>query len=253
MSIESPKRILIVEDEQIVALDLKMRLEGMGYEVVGHAAMGEDSFEIAANNQPQLLLMDIKLAGNIDGIQTAELMRTFYNIPVIYITAFADTNTLERAKKTRPYGYIIKPFTDQELKSNIEMAFYNHKADIESENGDAWLEAMINITRDAVIAVDEQANIKFMNSIAEEITGHTQNETVGSPVYDVFTAFHLDENTPITNIMKDLSPKNQSHALRLITATGREMAILCRATTIKNPIKEITGVLLIFHEVIHKF
>lgn len=249
MNTENPTRVLIIEDEQIVALDLKMRLESMGYEVVGHVSMGEDSFEIAANKHPDLLLMDVKLAGNIDGIQTAELMRKFYNIPVVYITAYADSTTLERAKKTRPYGYIIKPFTDQELKSNIEMAFYHHRKMRQTENGDAWLNALINAIRDAVIAVDSEANIKFMNANAEGITGYTQEDAIGQPVYDVFSAYHWDSNLAISNILRDITPEGKFQNLRLISKTGREIPIQCKAKTIKDSIKKVTGILLIFGEI----
>ena len=189
MAEERPTRILIVEDEEIVALDLTMRLESMGYEVIGNVAKGEKSFLLASENHPDILLMDIKLAGNIDGIQTAELMRKFYNLPVIYLTAFADNATLQRAKKTHPYGYIIKPFTNDEIKSNIEMAQYNHQKTRQLEEGAEWLPDIVDGIRDAVIAVDKFGNVKFMNSKAEIITGFSEKQAIGLPVNTVFDAY----------------------------------------------------------------
>lgn len=249
MNINEPKRVLIVEDEQIVALDLKQRLENMGYEVVGNVAMGEKSFEVAANNKPDLLLMDIKLAGTIDGIQTAELMRKFYNLPVVYLTAFADTATLERAKTTQPFGYIIKPFTDQELQSNIEMALFHHGEVSQSREGDTWLEVLINSIRDAVISVDDEAKIKFMNSNAEQITGYFEEDVVGRPIYEVFSTLLRDNRKPVNNLFSDLRINGREQSLILISKSGREIPINCRAATIKDSIKKIKGVVLVFYTI----
>lgn len=120
-------RILIVEDESIVAMDMQRRLEGLGYEVVGHVMRGDEALEATARREPDLVLMDIHLKGDIDGIQAAEQIKQEYRVPVIYITAYSDENTLERAKVTEPYGYILKPFQEREIHSAIEMGLYKHK------------------------------------------------------------------------------------------------------------------------------
>jgi len=119
-------KILIVEDEFIEASDLKKRLENLGYSVLGIVGTGEDAVKKAEELDPELVLMDIMLKGNMNGIQAAEQIMENHDIPVIYLTAYFDNQTLEQAKKTAPYGYIIKPYEDMGLRSAIEMAVYNH-------------------------------------------------------------------------------------------------------------------------------
>jgi signal transduction histidine kinase len=122
-------KILIVEDESITALDLQARLRGLGYRVPRFVATGEEAIVQAEEIQPHLVLMDIRLKGDMDGIETAELIRQRLDIPVVYLTAYTDGDTLQRAKITEPFGYLLKPFEERELYTTIEMALYKHQAD----------------------------------------------------------------------------------------------------------------------------
>ena len=124
-------RILIVEDETIVALDLKNSLTILGYDVVGMATSGLQAVEKAKKERPDLVLMDIILKGEMDGVQTARAIRSHLNIPVIFLTACVDEKTLQRAKVTEPFGYLIKPFEERELHSHIEIALYKHRMERE--------------------------------------------------------------------------------------------------------------------------
>ena len=117
-------RMLVVEDERIVSMDLQGRLRSMGYEVAGTAVSGEEAIDKAERLRPDMILMDIMLDGKLDGIQAAEIIRSRYNIPIIYLTAYADSATLDRAKITEPFGYILKPFEERELHGHIEIALY---------------------------------------------------------------------------------------------------------------------------------
>src|SRR5664279_3980692 len=119
-------RILLVEDELIVAMDIQQRLELLNYQVVGQAVSGEEAVRLAKELDPNLILMDIKLRGPMDGIEAASQIRAFSEVPIIYLTAFADENTLKKAKLIGASGYLIKPFEDSELRSNIEMALYKY-------------------------------------------------------------------------------------------------------------------------------
>ena len=125
----SKVQILVVEDESIVAMDIKNRLQLLGYAVPAIAFSGEQAVSKAKDNLPDLILMDIKLKGDMDGIDAAEEIKALYNIPVVYLTAYADDNTVKRAKITEPFGYLLKPFEERELHTTIEMALY--KADLE--------------------------------------------------------------------------------------------------------------------------
>ena len=122
-------RILIVEDENIVALDIQAQLRKLGYESIGHVAHGQEAINVAKAQRPDLILMDIQLAGDMDGIAAAQIIRTECDLPVVFITAYDADEILARAKLTEPYGYVLKPFSERELHNVIEMALYKHHAE----------------------------------------------------------------------------------------------------------------------------
>ena len=128
-------RLMVVEDETIVSLDLQSRLRTMGYEVVGAVGTGEEAISKAGEHRPDLVLMDVGLRGNIDGVQAAEQIKKSYQIPVIFLTASSDERTIQRAKLTEPFGYILKPFEDRELHSHIEIAVYKHGSEAQLRKG----------------------------------------------------------------------------------------------------------------------
>ncbi|WP_321423517.1 response regulator [uncultured Methanobacterium sp.] len=119
--------IMLVEDEIIVAADVKNRLENMGYDVLGIFDTGEEAIQKAGELKPDMVLMDIVLKGEMDGIDAAQEIHELFDIPLIYLTAYSDEKTLERAKVTEPFGYVLKPFEDREIQSAIEMALYKHQ------------------------------------------------------------------------------------------------------------------------------
>ena len=119
-------RILVVEDEHIVAMGIKKMLKSLGYQVTGIASTGEDAISKAESTFPDLVLMDIMLKGNIDGIEAAREIITRFGLPVVYLSAYSDSQILERAKQTGPFGYIVKPFEERDLHSSIEVALQRH-------------------------------------------------------------------------------------------------------------------------------
>lgn len=132
-------RILVVEDELIVAEDLKMTLASLGYDVAGVTGTGEGAIDLAEKTRPDLILMDIMLAGELDGISTADRIQKILSVPVIYVTAYAGEALITRAKSTKPFGYIVKPFNEREVRSNIEIALYRHRMEQETKKRDAVL------------------------------------------------------------------------------------------------------------------
>ncbi len=127
------KQILVVEDESIVAMELHTRLQDLGYAVMDTCKSGEQALKAVRNEHLDLVLMDIMLRGEMDGIETAKQIKQMANVPVIFLTAYADVSTLDRAKQAEPYGYLIKPFQERELRSTIEMALYKHAIEYELE------------------------------------------------------------------------------------------------------------------------
>ena len=136
-------KLLIVEDETIVAVDLAERLVGLGYEVLASVASGEEALVVAAARRPDLVLMDIRLQGHMDGVEAAREMRTRLQLPVIFLSAYAEGATLQRAKLAEPYGYILKPVEDRELEIVIEMALYKSRVDLAVEQSNAQLEQRV--------------------------------------------------------------------------------------------------------------
>jgi len=191
-------RIYIVEDERIIAIDLQRRLERLGYQVCGSAASGEQALEGIRKTLPDLALMDIVIQGNIDGIEVAVQIRQERNIPVIFLSAYTDTATLERAKEASPLGYILKPFKERELATILEMALYKSVADNRIREKEQMFSAILNSTTDAIIVADRQKRILFLNPEAEQILDITDAESKGRMIPDLFTLSDMETGKPFT-------------------------------------------------------
>ncbi|MEQ8167294.1 MAG: sigma 54-interacting transcriptional regulator [Candidatus Eremiobacterota bacterium] len=176
--------ILIVEDEKILAMTMKKMLISLGYKVVGTVSSGEKALQKISEEKPSLVLMDVRLKGPINGIEVAEKLTGFYNIPVIYITAYEDKETFERAKLTAPFGYIIKPFDEKILHMTIEIALYKHRLDInmkeqainkEKEKYRSNVETIFSCLEEGIITVDKDMNITEINPSIEKIFGFSRD------------------------------------------------------------------------------
>jgi len=143
------------------------------------------------------VLMDIKLKGDMDGIDAAQRVRDEFNIPVVYLTAYSDENTLQRAKVTEPAGYLLKPFKDRELYATIEMALYKHKMEMELKKSAQRFATIILSIGDAVIATDLQGRVTFMNPVAETLTGWNSQDAIGRDISDVFNIVNEDTREAI--------------------------------------------------------
>jgi len=166
-----PLSVLVVEDEAVVARDLERSLGDMGYDVIAAVTSGEEALRASSRRVPDVVLMDIRIAGDKDGIATASLLKARYQVPVIYMTAYADAETVARAAQSGPYGYIVKPFTSREVRSAIEIACRKHDADQQVTRRERWFATMLRSIGDAVIACDCERRVEFMNPKAEQLTG----------------------------------------------------------------------------------
>src|ERR1051326_9611143 len=160
--------ILVVEDENIVAKDIQQSLKKLGYEVLGVCSTGQDAMDKAEQTTPNLVLMDIMLKGDISGIEAAEYVRTKLHIPVIFLTAYADSSTLSKAKVTEPYGYIIKPFKEIALKTNIEMALYKHQKTTDIKKERDFLYSLVE-NKDSKDIIFVKANQKLVKVRTKDI------------------------------------------------------------------------------------
>ncbi|GAB4254467.1 MAG: hypothetical protein Kow0079_10720 [Vicingaceae bacterium] len=160
----SKKRIFVVEDESIVSKDIQQSLKKLGFEIAGAASSGEKAIEKIEETKPDLVLMDIMLKGEMSGIDTAEIVKEKFNIPVIYLTAYADEGTLSKAKVTEPYGYIIKPFKEIDLLTSIEMALYKHGKEVEVIKERDFLYSLVEQKEEGVMFVKSNSRLVKVNT-----------------------------------------------------------------------------------------
>ncbi|HXU36266.1 MAG TPA: EAL domain-containing protein [Blastocatellia bacterium] len=170
-------RILVVEDEFIVAADIQTRLESLGYDVPTTVASGEKAVEKAGTLRPDLVLMDIQLKGLMDGVEAADQIRRRFGIPVIYLTANADHPTVQRAKVTEPFGYVIKPFEERELHTAIEVALYKHQAEQTLKESEERYRLLVELSPEAII-VQSDEKIVYANHAAANLFGAASAETL---------------------------------------------------------------------------
>jgi len=253
----SKARILLVEDEGIIAEDLQTSLEEMGYEIVSVAASGEAAIERAEATHPDLVLMDVVLQGEMDGIEAANRIHISLNIPVIYLTAYADDKMLERAKITAPFGYLIKPIRDRELYTNIEMTLFRHELENRLRESQAWLSVTLSSIGDAVVAVDKEGLVRFMNPVAESLSGWSQTEAEGRPLTEVFHALDEKTGTRCLDIQIDPLDNRESRNLSdrcnlLVAKDGRGIAVDTGAAHIRDQTGDVIGMVLVFRDVTEK-
>ncbi len=178
-------RILIVEDERITAEDLAEVLKDLGYEVSAVVSSGEEAIREAEKSPPDLVLMDIRIKGEMDGTEAARILRERFDVPVVYLTAHADRDTLDRAKQSRPLGYIVKPFHEAELHASVEMALYKHWHDLRTHRREQHVTDVLSALVLGVTSVDQTEAVRTMNRAAEDLTGWSMDEATGTPVRQV--------------------------------------------------------------------
>ncbi|MCC6837662.1 MAG: response regulator [Bacteroidia bacterium] len=195
----SKTNILVVEDESIVAKDIQHSLKKLGYTVVGICSNGEDAIKTAEELKPDLVLMDIMLKGDMSGIEAASFIREKFNIPVIYLTAYADESTLSKAKVSEPYGYIIKPFKEIDLHTSIEMAVYKHEkeSDIKKERDFLY----------SIVENKESKDIIFVKSNSRLVKVKTSDIYFVEALKDYVVINTANARYTIHSTMKDIEKK----------------------------------------------
>lgn len=175
----STPRILIVEDEAIVALDIRRQLTALGYEPLATTARGEEAVALAGQLQPDLVLMDIHLAGQLDGIAAAQAIRQQSGLPVVFLTAFADADTLSRAKLAEPFGYLVKPFSELDLRTAIEMALHRHQTELRLRQSHEEQAAILRTAMDGFCLLDREGRFLEVNEAFCRLTGYERSVLLG--------------------------------------------------------------------------
>ena len=188
-------KILVVEDESIIAEDIRRSLENLGYSVPSVVSSGETAINKAKEERPDLVLMDIMLKGKMDGIEAAGKIRSEFNIPIVYLTAYGDDNILARAKITEPFGYLIKPFKDRELKINIEIALYKYRMEGKLKESKEFYESVLEGIVNGVWVTDKNDIIVYANKGMGAVEGLANDTIMGVQVLknfqDSFKPYYL--------------------------------------------------------------
>jgi PAS domain S-box-containing protein len=248
--------ILIIEDSFIVAYHLRTTLENEGYQVIYTCDSGEEAIRFIETKRPDLVLMDITLTGKMDGIQTAQTLKSRFNIPVIYITALTDKDTINRAKITEPYGYLTKPFEDREIFTVIEMALYKHDVESRLKQSEEKYFSTVNSISDAVVTIDRNYVITYMNPSAIDITQWTLEDAFGVPIMEVLRLKNeITEEIGINPIQCSVGtgvlnrlPEN----LLLVTKNGKELPIGESSLSPLMDKGDFTGLILVFKDMTEK-
>lgn len=243
-------RVLVVEDEVIVARTIASQLNQLGYIVTGTASSGKVAIAKVLETKPEIVLMDIILKGEMDGIAAASYIREQLGIPVIFVTAYGDSNTLERAKVTQPFGYIVKPFTIKDLQIAIEIALLKYRLECELRENRDQLATLLNSMSDAVIATDDRGRVTFMNPASEALTGWHKEEALGTEVSKIFNL--VDEVTnsiienPVTKVLREHNVVYLGDYISLIAKDGRRVPIGDSASPLMRRPDQVSGAVVVF-------
>jgi PAS domain S-box-containing protein len=245
-----PARILIVEDERITAEDLRDILTDLGHTVTGSVASGAEAIAQAEQNPPDLALMDIRIKGEMDGTETARILRERFNIPVVYLTAHADTSTLSRAKLAQPLGYITKPFREAELYAGIEIALHKHQEDLKVRGQEELLASAMRAISEGVIAVDRHESVTLFNPAAEAWTGWNAKDALGKPIREVFPLVDSvtgeELNTPLWRVLAEGTVEEVGHGALLVDRGGEKRPIVASIAPTRNHRGDLSGAALVF-------
>ena len=232
-----PVRILVVEDEIIVAKDIQMQLREYGYLPVGHATRGEDAVALAAQLRPDLVLMDIDLSGEMDGVVAAGLIRSQFSLPVVFLTAYADDRTVAQVKEVMPFGYILKPFSERELRMVLEMALYKHQADLKVQQSEARLSLVIQASRDGIWDEDFASKQAYQSARWCEILGYRPGEQP-QPFGSWTGLLHPNDAGWVGKFMSQMTASTTAQfelEFRLRHRLGHYVSVLARGIVLRDP------------------
>ena len=245
--------ILVVEDEAIVRADMEDYLKTFGYRIAGSVATGEEARRLARELGPDLVLMDIMLAGKMDGIQAGKHIQSKLGIPVVFVTAHADEHTLERAKLNAPFGYILKPFNDRELRTAVEIAIFRHRTEEELRRLQGWLKAILDNMGEAVVVTDKWGFITLINERAAALTGWNEKKAIGKELNEVVKfvngAGRRQITPPLNDVLLQEVSQNNHKKYVLVPAKGSDIPVRFNLAPMSDSRGNITGTILKIHTV----
>jgi PAS domain S-box-containing protein len=244
--------ILVVEDEAIIAEDLRSRLTKLGYAVIDTVATGNQAVAVATMVKPDLVLMDIQLRGEMNGIEAASQIRQVVDSPIIYLSSHTDHKTVDAATLTEPAGYLLKPIDDRELKITLQMAAFQHFTQREIGRMERWMATTLSSIGEGLISTDAAGRIFYMNSRAETLTGWRTGEAVGRDLEEVFATRDAETGQPIVNTvhnaMRNGDTLYTNHRIMLCRQNDEDIYIQQSASPIRDGDGHMIGVVLVFRD-----
>jgi two-component system cell cycle sensor histidine kinase/response regulator CckA len=244
--------VMVVEDERLVARDIATTLTRMGYDVTAEVASARECLQSVRVRRPDLVLMDIHLQGEVDGIEAAQRLRDDFDIPVVFLSAYADEQTVDRAKHTAPLGYLLKPFRKSELKNAVELGLYKHQLERRLRDRERWFSTTLRAIGEAVIAVDVQGNVSFMNHSAETMVGKTLAQVEGKPLDGLFRLINEKTRESVAHPTRAALERREVISLpphSALIAGEREISVEDSAAPIVDERGELLGAVLVLRDV----
>jgi PAS domain S-box-containing protein len=251
MQLFDSRQVLVVEDERVVAKDLQRTLINLGYEVPITVATADDAIRAASERAPDLVLMDVRIKGARDGIEAGEILKSQFDVPVVYLTAYADQQTVARAKLTQPHAYLLKPVKVDELRTAVEIAIYKHEMERRHRERERWFATTLRSIGDAVISTDAEGCITLMNPMAETMTGFQTSEVRGKRLSEIVRL--VDESTheavedPVAQVLRAGQVVHVRGAI--VARAGEQCIIADSAAPILDETGKLVGVVVVFRDV----
>ncbi len=246
-------KILVVEDEKILAVELRNSLQKLGYSVYEVTNSGKEAIQKVAEIKPNLVLMNICLAGEVDGVNIVNIIQNNYEIPVLYLTDYSEYRALQKDRLKEPFSYILKPFTKKDLHIAVEVSLYQHQIQKKLLEEKQNLLAIMNSMDCAIVVTDVNSCIQMMNPAAEKLTGWRQNEVLGRYLVEVLTLVDKETGESIDNLAAQAIeagvvlriPDNCT----LISKDGTEIPIGDNVAPIRDGRGNITGAVVVFQDI----
>jgi PAS domain S-box-containing protein len=244
-------RIMVVEDEGVVAMQIAETLKGLGYDVPLIAMTGEEAVSKLLETEPDLVLMDIHLRGGVSGIDAAHRIRQRLDVPIVYLTAFSDSETLDQAQLTEPYGYVLKPFEEKSLHAILQMSLMKHRRTRNMRENGWWMSAVAASMMEAILICDPKGYVKFANPSAEALLGRKSPDFLETRMSEIMQLVDTETRAPVRFPVTEPFLEGKSSLVancRLVLGEDREIPVEFSSSPLRSPEGTLFGILYVFRE-----
>ncbi|MBC7364982.1 MAG: diguanylate cyclase [Candidatus Aminicenantes bacterium] len=243
------KKILVVEDELLISRHIEQMVISLGYQSAGIAESGEQALALTRTQHPDLVLMDIRLKGQMDGTEAAATIWKEFSIPIVFLTAYADDDTLANSTAAEPFGYLIKPFEEKELLVTIELAFFKHHMEIKNREQRRWLNAILSSITEGLVSTDQEGRINFLNPAAARLLAKKEEEIIGLKVEEVISLQEGETGHPFHLKTEMLTALYTPETNYYLNRAGALLPVELQSSPVRDENGHITGYVLVFRDI----